>query len=173
MRRGLKRHNVPDAIPVRLGRTDLPDEEGTETLTLLSVAVSRILGSTDLPDEEGTETIGADLVSVRLAGRTDLPDEEGTETHHGRGRADGSGGVAPISPMRRGLKPTRVFSAARNSRNSESHRISPMRRGLKPAASSAASRSPCRTNLPDEEGTETWRLAAAAALAQASHRSPR
>ncbi len=87
---------------------------------------------------------------------TDLPDEEGTETDRMRmWRARGYAFVAPISPMRRGLK--RSTSRSRRSACSRVAPISPMRRGLKRGGSRAggeAERGGC-TDLPDEEGTET------------------
>ena len=62
-------------------RTDLPDEEGTETKK--SQRWWRLeFSRTDLPDEEGTETTFTvrNCRWVRFVSRTDLPDEEGTET---------------------------------------------------------------------------------------------
>src|SRR5208282_5397966 len=88
-------------------RTDLPDEEGTETsVDSRLTGVNKMLSRTDLPDEEGTETgFSAKFSRVcRRSRRTDLPDEEGTETDRCRVERIGNRLVAPISPMRRGLK---------------------------------------------------------------------
>ena len=87
------------------------------------------VGRTDLPDEEGTETSWPSGTKMPRCSRTDLPDEEGTETVRPQSARGELSGVAPISPMRRGLK-----------------RIDNDRRARFDAG---------RTDLPDEEGTET------------------
>ena len=81
MRRGLKRaaghHNAVD----ERRRTDLPDEEGTETWESALLRFPAAPSRTDLPDEEGTETRRrSGYINFKILGRTDLPDEEGTET---------------------------------------------------------------------------------------------
>jgi len=59
MRRGLKLGNFPFIdLGQDFSRTDLPDEEGTETVGFVaSYSAATEPGRTDLPDEEGTETI--------------------------------------------------------------------------------------------------------------------
>ena len=153
MRRGLKQRNRARGWG-RVGRrrTDLPDEEGTET-------ASRRNRRAWSPDRQR---------------RTDLPDEEGTETRNCLVEWDNRGCVAPISPMRRGLKPMISGGWVIGSRLGRTDLPDEEGTETEDRHTTGGARARRRTDLPDEEGTETHELHfTLRVILLVSHRSPR